>query len=344
MKYCILGAGRTGQGMAAYLAAQGQEAGIWDRDPDRRALLREQGVRMEGTCAGTYWPVVFDALEQAAAQAEVLLVMTTAGGHRPLSEQLRGYLRANQVLVIFNGNMGAWECYAALGREVREKGAAVAETGGMLLLCDYNEAGRLFLKSVKSEMNLAAIPAADTGRVIERLRPEFPQFYPVDSVIETSLNNSNPIMHAPITLFNFTRTENGEEFGYYSAGASPCVVSFIERADEERCAVIRAMGATPIPCLDIINSFWSDRYGTLLSAIRNNPAYMSGKGPKTLEYRYITEDIPYGIVPITQLGAALGVPTPYLDALLTCYRGLLGDRFPAASPDVRGFAQAAREG
>lgn len=344
MKYCVLGAGRTGQGLAALLIEQGQEVGIWDRNSGKRCLLREQGIQVEGVCQGTYWPVVFDELEQAAARAEVLLVMTTANGHLPLAKRLRGLLQKKQILLIMNGNMGAWESYLVLGQEAREKDVTLAETGGMLLLCDYNESGRLFLKSVKSKMNLAAIPPSGAGRVIGRLMQEFQQFYPVDSVIETSLNNANPILHAPITLFNFTRTENGEEFGYYSDGASPSVASFIERADEERCAVIRAMGGTPIPCVNIINSFWSNQYESLLPAIQNNPAYMSGKGPKTLDYRFITEDIPYGIVPIILLGGSHRVPTPYLNALLTCYQGLLGDKFPTEYPDMCNFSRVAATG
>ena len=85
MKYCILGAGRTAQGMVAYLSQRGQQAGIWDRSQEKRSLLRECGIKMEGQCEGSYQPIVVDSLEEAAAQAEVLLIMTTAEGHMPLA-------------------------------------------------------------------------------------------------------------------------------------------------------------------------------------------------------------------------------------------------------------------
>ena len=32
--------------------------------------------------------------------------------------------------------------------------------------------------------------------------------------------------------------------------------------------------------------------------------------------RYVTEDVPYGLVPMAQLGHAIGVPTPNMDAVI----------------------------
>ena len=46
--------------------------------------------------------------------------------------------------------------------------------------------------------------------MLERLAPVFPQLCPAANVLETSLNNSNPISHGPLALFNITRMENGQ--------------------------------------------------------------------------------------------------------------------------------------
>ena len=40
------------------------------------------------------------------------------------------------------------------------------------------------------------------------------------------------------------------------------------------------------------------------------------KGPEHLKDRYVTEDVPYGMVLLSTLGDLLGVPTPTHDAVI----------------------------
>jgi opine dehydrogenase len=41
------------------------------------------------------------------------------------------------------------------------------------------------------------------------------------------------------------------------------------------------------------------------------------RAPPTLDHRYFHEDVPYGLVPMRELGHAAGVATPVMDALIT---------------------------
>ena len=38
--------------------------------------------------------------------------------------------------------------------------------------------------------------------------------------------------------------------------------------------------------------------------------------PPSLQHRYVSEDVPYGLVPITGFGDLLGVPTPAADSMI----------------------------
>ena len=40
-------------------------------------------------------------------------------------------------------------------------------------------------------------------------------------------------------------------------------------------------------------------------------------GPKVVKHRFITEDVPYGLVPMSELGKREGVATPLIDAVTT---------------------------
>ena len=48
-----------------------------------------------------------------------------------------------------------------------------------------------------------------------------------------------------------------------------------------------------------------------------NPTfYERMKGPSAIKHRYTMENIPYGLVPISELGRLTGVPTPVIDAFI----------------------------
>ena len=48
------------------------------------------------------------------------------------------------------------------------------------------------------------------------------------------------------------------------------------------------------------------------------------KGPEFLENRYVTEDIPYGLVAWASLGHAVGIDTPTMDALIEIGGTIMG--------------------
>lgn len=300
-----------------------------------------------------YLPIVRGALEghfpihtesslaDAVADSKYILVMTTADGHKPVAERLRGLLQPGQRIIVFNCNWGAYELDQVLHDELREKQILVGETGGMLLLSNLSRTGECFLRSIKKKMSLAAIPAAESERLAAELRPVFPQFQPAVSVFETSLNATNPILHAPLDLFSLARIDKGESYYLYADGATPVSVGYIEKIDAERMAVIRAMGIHGQSCLEIVNDAWSASYTDLLEGLLDVKAYKTSMGPPSTHYRHFTEDLPYGICPIQKLGRRYGVPTPYTDAILTIYALALDLDLAASAPDFSTLAPAA---
>ena len=327
----ILGLGRTARAAAAYLMEQGCSVTLWGRDPNVIQKLSEEGIYITGACAGHYVPRVCASLADAVQDAELILAMTVAAGHAPVAKQLRGLLKERQRILIFNGNWGAYEFFRELGCEVDEKHVVIAETGAQLFLADYAD-DCCHIKSIKKEITLAAVYPGQTEDLCRELSSLFPQFVPGENVISTSLNSSNPVMHTPIALFNITRMENGEDYSFYADAATRLTLDAVEKIDAERCAVTRAAGAIPVRCVDIINSFWPDKYDTLYEAVKNNEAYLSGKGPKTVKHRYLEEDLPFGIAPIALLGRMYGIETPCIDAMLGCYRWLMGVDYLAQAP------------
>lgn len=324
-KIGILGTGRTARAMAAYLMEKNCCPVMWGRNREALRKIREQGIVTLGCIEGHFYPQVQEDLKEVSGLCDYLFVMTTSQGHRDLAKSLKGLLKQDQRILIFNGNWGAYEFFEELEEEIEEKQAVIGETGGMIFIADYDgEACRI--KSIKNRMSAAAFPC-DYGEVlVQELEPVLPQLKAEANVLVTSINNSNPVIHVPLVMTNFTRIENGEDFLFYGEGATVSSVHYIEEIDREREAAARALGVEFQSCLDIINSFWTEKQDTLYEALHGNQTYLAVKGPRTLKHRYLEEDLPYGIMPLLALAKACHVPAPRLKAMAGCFQCLLGQQ------------------
>jgi opine dehydrogenase len=54
----------------------------------------------------------------------------------------------------------------------------------------------------------------------------------------------------------------------------------------------------------------------MYEAIEATPGYRGVKAPPTLVHRYLLEDVPMSLVPMSSLGDLLDVPTPTIDSMI----------------------------
>jgi len=161
---------------------------------------------------------------------------------------------------------------------------------------------------------------------------EFGRVYPaatlMTDVMETALNNGNPITHPVPTLLNAARLEAGVACLFYREGITPAVARINERLDRERLAICRRMGYREIPAhrrLALMG--YAPERPTLYESYRDSEAFASIKAPEGLEDRYITEDVPYGLVTLASIGELCGVPMPVTDAAITLLEYLVDRDF-----------------
>jgi len=69
--------------------------------------------------------------------------------------------------------------------------------------------------------------------------------------------------------------------------------------------------------------YFSSSEGELHELFNNSEVFTQIKGPLSIKSRYFTEDISTGLVLLSSLGVALGVPTPTIDAVITLGGSLL---------------------
>lgn len=316
MKITILGAGNTGKANAVFLTQHGHQVMLYDRSLARLKPIEEKGITATGCIEGLFHIPATTALSTAVKGSDLILVCTVASGHRPIAAALHGLLEPGQNILITNGCWGAVEFEQSLGKEAAIKDCLISETNGQLILCNSPSSDSIYLKTIKKQILFSCTDPTKNQSLLEYFHPLFPQLYPAPSVLYTSLNNSNPISHGPLALFNLTRMENGEDFLLFGTGATPRVTRFMEKIDQERVNVVRACGIDAPTQLDMLNAAWPQKQKSLYDVFHNTAAYSVTKGPTTLEHRYLSEDLPYGLVPYIHLGQKLGIETPCLCTLV----------------------------
>lgn len=335
MRFAVLGLGKTGQAIACWLTAQGHHVVAWDRNEEKISFIDQNGIEITGVLEGTFKIPVTSRIEEAVKDNHCLIVSTTADAHLPIAERLKGLLENDQRILIFNGNWGTVQFVQCLKDEIEKKHIIIAETGAQIFASPLKAMGRCYLKSLKKAVDIGAYPSGRINELMQELKPVFPQLNPVGNVLETSLNESNPVAHCPLDLFNLARIDSGEEtLMFASSYTSPGGVSFTEHVDAERLAVMKKMGVRSFSLLELFNKSWDSNYQDLYTAFKQIKSYQSAKSPTSFAFRHFTEDIPFGIMPLQQLARKYGVPTPYIDAMLAVYALVLKGKEIGKGPDL----------
>ena len=323
MKFLIVGAGRTGHAAVAHLTALGGECRVLTRCPKKAETINKHGITSTGAVEGVFKTEAFTDVSEAVKGIDVILIMTISNGHRPVCETLRPVLEHGQSIVISNGNWGAFEFKQILGDDIAVKDLTVAETGSGLYLAKPLTAPSNIHFEIKNHVPFAATDPQKTALLANKLADYYPQFKPVGSIYESSLSAINPTIHAPITLLNYVRTENGQPWYMYAEGVAPTAVNLIAAVDAERLALARALGFEVSDVVSSVNSFWKVQHDNLFDVLNKNEDYRKILGPDSIEHRFITEDVPFGIVPLSKLGRILNVPTPYSDLVVNAFSVML---------------------
>lgn len=358
LRVAVLGAGHGGQAMAGHLALLGCEVRIFNRSELRLEPIRQRGgIELSGVIQG-FGPIAAATtdMRDAIADVELIMVVVPATGHEFMAEAMAPHLKDGQVIVLNPGRTGgALEVYNILRRRSAAAGCLVAEAQTLLYAARCINPAQVKVFGIKNSVPLAAIPGHRTVEALRMVRRVLPQFVPALNVLKTSLDNIGAIFHPAITVLNAARIEstNGN-FEFYMDGITHATARVLERMDEERIAVAEALGFSATRAREWLYLAYDAAGRTLYEAIHNNVGYKGITAPTSLQTRYLWEDVPMSLVPLSSLGELLGVPTPAIDHIIdlaslmdeTDYRacGRTVDRLGLRGLSVRDIQRLVQEG
>lgn len=339
-RVAVVGAGNGGLAIAAIMARAGAEVGICDGQGAVIDPIREAGgvsVKSPYVDAFVRFRVASTEVSEVVDGADLIMVVTPASAHAAVARDIAPHLSAGAMVVLNPGRTGgALEVANILGRLCPDKGVIVAEAQTLLYACRKVSPTSVLIKGEKRVVPVAALPACETATVVERLRRYFPVFSCANSILETGFSNIGAVFHPTPTLLNtgWIETTHGN-FEYYHQGISPGLAGLLEKLDAERLAVARAYGVAVLSAREWLEEAYGVSEISLYEAIQKNEAYAGIKAPSDINVRYLTEDVPTGLVPLACLGRIAGVPTPLMDAVIVGASRLLGVDFRESGRNER---------
>ena len=254
----------------------------------------------------------------ALAENEVALLIVPAYAHRAFAEACAPHLRDNQIVVLMPGTLGSLE----FARIVHECGGppnvVVAETDTAPYVCRKTAPDKVHIWGMVSGLGIGVMPTSEATRVWNLLNPLFSHTLLSHAhVLEAGLCALNPAVHPAGVLLNAGRIERSRgEFYFYEEGVSPAVSRLIVGVDEERLAITGAFGLSQTRIGD---AFWRAGFGPrgdIWEAINGSLMLTRLRAPVTLDSRWMTEDVPYGIAAWALLGEQFGVACPIMRSLV----------------------------
>jgi len=331
----VLGGGNGGHAIAANLSLAGFKVNFFELPQFAESFekvlrtkeIQIQGISIDGVAKLN---LATTDIQQAIKDAEVIFVITPAFGHKAMAEVCAPFVQDGQIIVLMPGSGGSLEFINIFKQKKVKREVTFAESCTLPYGARLKGPGHVSVLINAMILPTGVFPSKKTEEVIPKLKPFYSMIIPAKDVLEAAINNPNPIVHPVATLLSATRIEHSKgEFYLYAEGMTPAVARTYESLNQERLSICKALGYKlhhwdnlEFKDYNLGETEEECRYrilNTSMDAAFGKDGIYAGikmKGPEHLKDRYVTEDVPYGMVLLSTLGDLLGVPTPTHDAVI----------------------------
>ncbi|WP_041083699.1 NAD/NADP-dependent octopine/nopaline dehydrogenase family protein [Thermotoga profunda] len=331
MKICVIGAGNGGQALAAYLALKGFDVSLYNRSAWRIApIMKTNKIKVEGEInAVAQISFATTQLQEAMKDRQLLMVVLPAFAHREIAKKMAPYLEDGQIVVLNPGRTaGALEFYNTLKEENVKKDIVIAEAQTFVFASRASNPGVVRIFRIKNAVPVAALPSRKNSDLEKTLLKVMTEFEIAPNTLYTSFNNIGAVFHPATIILNTGWVESTfGKFEFYFEGISQSVAKVLEAIDDERCQVARKFGIEPMTAVQWLSYAYDVRGSNLYDAIHNNEGYRGIQAPTSLENRYILEDVPTSLVPISAFAKVVNVKTPIIDSIIQLASLMMGTDF-----------------
>lgn len=329
MRIAILGTGGIALGYAALLNKNNHDVVLYSLSGKGHLTLDDTEICAVGAFKHQFHPNVTDKLTVALDGAEAIIVATTLNNHQALFDALVPQIsEAQEVLISGELSMSGSSFFNAL--KAVGKCNSVTSLATTILTARRQDPAVVKIGILRKVCKASTEPADKQDIAIAFWQSIFgPVIDVAPCRLWVTFSNLNPTVHASNALCNFTRIEAGESWSNYD-GFTEGVARLTVALDKERVAVATAYEVEVVPLLEHYQSSFGFPSGTtfnqMAKSLHESRAGLP-KGPTEVETRYVTEDVPFGLVFIEFLAKEKGMSTPLHSASINLFSAIYGRNF-----------------
>jgi len=320
-RVAFIGTGGVGCVHAAHCANQGLDTTLIDYKP---CLLESIEVRERGSDELLLKEKVRVECDISAVEdSDAIVLCVPTHKQREVMSSMLPYLRDSQEILLLPGHtFGALEAATFLRKNGLDLTVSEVSTSIFAALRKREEEATTFLVT-KKNVKFATFPSIRTDHAFsfwgDLLRQA--ELKVVPNVLYTSLSNFNCVVHPITCLLNLSRIEHGEEWLFYKQGVENGVDLILQNLTEEVLALRKALDVEDDETLvDFMNCHYRTNVKSFHEFAGTYPVHKEIKGPKTINHRFLIEDIATGVIPLVSLGKTLGVNVSTFEAIETLAR------------------------
>ena len=321
-RIAVLGGGHGARTVAADLTLAGHQVNLFEfaqfhdnlSEIFERKCISISGKAREGDAE---LALCTHNISEAIAGVELILIVVPALHHQAYAELLHPHLQNGQHVILIPGTMGSLEFVTTLGKRGCQAEITVSEMDTLPYATRISGPASVFAYHALPVFGVGVFPSVKTDEVFEILKDLYAGITTFRDVLEAGLSNCNPVIHPLGVLMNAGRIEYARgDFYYYEEGITPATARAIESLDRERLEIGKKLGLDLPDQATALHAVDYGPKGDLWQVLKGSKGLTPIKGPTTLANRYVTEDIPIGLVCWSQLGEQLGVATPLMRATI----------------------------
>ena len=325
-KVCVLGAGHGGSAMAAHLTLLGFEVtvcSLFGRELD--PIEEAGGVELVGEEVQGFakYARIERSLDRAVAGQDLIMIAAPGVAHRVYGTLLAPMLADGQAVVLNPGRTGgALEFAQMLTRFACAAEIVLGEVQTFVYAAESRGPASVEILNEKFRVRAAALPATENDRLL--------------GVLQRPLSADGGGRERPRDVDQQRRRRRPSDHDAAQqprargagGGRRPALLQEPGDADDREprhgadgCREDRRRARARALRLWSVERWYQESYHVtgegLWDSLMRNPYYEGFHASShLLGYNHVLDEIPNSLVPVSELGAALGVPTPTIDAIV----------------------------